>query len=365
MVSTLHIAVLSGFLLNPMLVASSPGDWIPEQIQCKYHCEKQYCPVVNPPLDEDVDVSLKPRFFPQRQSISPDFVDKLLHWDCESLCDYQCQQLTTSMLQEQIDQGTEEKLVQFHGKWPFTRVFYIQEFWSVLFSLGNFVPHLLSFFKLNKINKKLDHDNLLINNYRLVAIMGCCAWFFSSVFHFRDLLVTEKLDYFFAGGTVLSGFYAISMRVFLGADREKHKKYGLIGFFFCVLVFSMHVLRLYIDWSYTYNMRFNICFGILQYIMLITLGVQNYIRYRGNKYLNVFKISFTPIFLVFFTGLSMSFEMFDIFISSWQLDSHAIWHGLTIWPTFKLYEFFIEDFKALMSSSRGESDRKDLSKRNL
>lgn len=359
------------FFLNPLLISASAGDWIPEQIQCKYHCEKNYCLKTEPPLDEDVDILINPPFIPSKQSVTPNFIDVFLLWDCQSLCDYQCQQLTTNMLQEKIattdlktQKEQELEIEQFHGKWPFVRIAYIQEFWSTVFSLGNFIPHFTALSKLNKNqniysksnsnnnNNKSNNNDLLINNYKLVALMGCCAWISSFIFHFRDLIVTEKLDYFFAGATVLSGFYAISVRVFVGGDKRKQTKYGKLAFSLCALIFMAHILRLYFDWSYTYNMRFNIFFGVLQYIMLITVGISNYFKYKGNKYLNVFKLSFTPIFLVFFTGLSMSFELFDIFIPSLQIDSHALWHCMTIWPSFKLYDFFIEDHKALMSSQK-------------
>ena len=177
-------------------------------------------------------------------------------------------------------------------------------------------------------------------------------WFCSTIVHFRNTIITEKLDYFFAGGTVLSGFYTCTMGFLLGGEMRKHKKYGSLGFSICLLIFTCHVLRLYIDWSYTYNMRFNILFGILQYLMLITIALKNYFNYRNNRYVSLFKVSVLPVMLVVGTSLSMSFELFDIFIPWLQLDSHAIWHGLTILPSFYLYEFFVEDYKALKGTNR-------------
>lgn len=329
-------------------VAGSVGDWYPEQIQCKYHCEVDNCEYQTSILDEDVNLSSY-LYKPSASQVKPNFIDKLLFWDCVSLCDYQCQQLTTDMIMSRME-DTDEQIVQFHGKWPFVRVVYIQEFWSTLFSIGNFIPHFLAYKKLSNIKIQKNKSHLLINNYKLVSIMGSLAWLFSTIFHFRDTLLTERLDYFFAGGTVLSGFYACTMRFLLGGDIHKHKKYGSLGFSICLLIFACHVLRLYLDWSYTYNMRFNIAFGVLQYLMLITIAVKNYHTYRNNRYVSVFKVSVLPVLLVVGTSLSMSFELFDIFIPSFQLDSHAIWHGLTILPSFFLYEFFIQDYKALMGS---------------
>lgn len=327
--------------------AGSVGDWYPEQIQCKYHCEVDNCEYQSSIPDEDVDLSSY-LYKPLPSQVQPDFIDRLLFWDCVSLCDYQCQQLTTDMIISRMER-TNEQIVQFHGKWPFVRTLYIQEFWSTIFSIGNFIPHFLAHKRLSNI-KTQKKGHLLINNYKLVTTMGSLAWLFSTIFHFRDTLLTERLDYFFAGGTVLAGFYACTMRFLLGGDIHKHKKYGLLGLSICLLIFAAHVLRLYLDWSYTYNMRFNIAFGVLQYMMLITIAAKNYHTYRNNRYVSIFKVSVLPVLLVVGTSLSMSFELFDIFIPWLQLDSHAIWHGLTILPSFYLYEFFIEDYKALMRS---------------
>ena len=65
---------------------------------------------------------------------------RLLGWNCELNCDYQCQRIITG---ERIK--NHEEIYQFHGKWPFLRVLGIQELTSVVMSLGNLYVNYQSF----------------------------------------------------------------------------------------------------------------------------------------------------------------------------------------------------------------------------
>ncbi|CDO92749.1 unnamed protein product [Kluyveromyces dobzhanskii CBS 2104] len=185
-------------------------------------------------------------------------------------------------------------------------------------------------------------------NYQFIAVAGMLAWICSSVFHTRDLIITEKLDYFFAGATVLAGFHAVFYRVL---RLDMHPRIGKLFTAFTFVIFSGHILRLYLDWSYTYNMRFNIFFGLLQYVMLITVAILNYQRLSTSRAHLIYDLTIVPIGLVVFTGVAMSSELFDFFNYDWQIDSHAIWHALTVLPSFYLYRFFLKDYNFLSSKS--------------
>lgn len=330
------------------LALGSPGDWLDEFIDCRESCEvMRSCsdPSTDAPDHHNgFDIS----YFDE----TPVFLRKCLLWDCESDCDYQCQQIVTIL---RIENG--EEIYQFHGKWPFKRLFGIQELYSTLFSIANFVPHYRGFKILRSELKKLSHydkSGILLDKYVYVSIAGMLAWTASSIFHLRDLIVTEKLDYFFAGATVLSGFHAIFIRIF---RLDKHDN---LRHLFCgtvILIFLMHILRLYLDWSYTYNMRFNVAFGVLQYLLLLTLSYRNYVhlksqpKSRSSPYASqaqmTWQLCTVPLLLVVGTSLAMSCELFDFFSYTWQIDSHAIWHACTILPSWKLYDFFIRDYRYL------------------
>ncbi|KAI9879387.1 MAG: hypothetical protein M1830_008685 [Pleopsidium flavum] len=89
-----------------------------------------------------------------------------------------------------------DPIVQYHGKWPFYRFFGIQEPFSVLFSLFNFLAHQHG---LRKIRESIPRDYSLRRYYILLGYFGMASWVFSMMFHTRDFGVTEKADYFAAG----------------------------------------------------------------------------------------------------------------------------------------------------------------------
>lgn len=335
-------------LFSPSTILASPGDNLDEFIDCTYACEFQRsCPHSEIAYIDSTTNEFSKYNFEE----TPRLLTQFLFWDCISDCDYQCQQIITK-----LRIADDEEIYQFHGKWPFIRLLGCQEIFSTLFSIANFIPHYWGYQKLTEKIQRVQYRGdrrrvNLLQNYTYVAISGMLAWTASSAFHMRDLLITEKLDYFFAGGTVLSGFHAIFSRI-TRLDQRPHLAKVLS--WSVILIFALHILRLYIDWSYTYNMRFNICFGLLQYILLLLLAYQNYKSLKTQKKTQispynmpskrVFKLCIIPIVLVVSTALAMCLEVFDFFSYTWQIDAHALWHLCTILPSWFLYDFFLTDF---------------------
>ncbi|CAL9736386.1 protein Per1p [Monosporozyma servazzii] len=332
--------VLSSLSLFIAFCMGSPGDNLDEFIDCTYACEYQrncYGSEVNY-IDPETNAFSKVQFFD-----TPVVYADFLLWDCIADCDYQCQQIITKMRIRE-----DKEIYQFHGKWPFLRLFGTQELYSVLFSIGNFIPHYQGFHRLKAkfVSPKSSPFNNILINYTYVAIAGMAAWTASSIFHLRDLIVTEKLDYFFAGLTVLSAFHALFARM---TRLYLYKTLSTIFTGSVVFIFVIHLLRLYIDWSYTYNMRFNVFFGILQYGLLMFLSYQNYQSLKDHKNIyhyrtKLIKLCVIPVVLVVVTAMAMSLELFDFFSYQFQIDAHALWHAATIIPSHYLYEFLIEDF---------------------
>ncbi|CCE62127.1 hypothetical protein TPHA_0B04580 [Tetrapisispora phaffii CBS 4417] len=350
-------------LLLTAFASGSPGDNLEEFDQCLKACtNKNNC------HGFDMDfVSDNNKFKMIVYDEVPPVLKKFFFWDCDSDCDYRCQQLITRL---RISDG--EEIFQFHGKWPFRRFLTMQEFFSTIFSIGNFFPHLFGFIKLRKAIRRYSSQNGMnsknnvvvhLKNYSYVAISGMFAWTASTIFHWRDLPVTENLDYFFAGMTVLMGFHAIFARI----ARLDRKPQYLRGFFWLIVtIFGCHVLRLYLSWSYTYNMRFNIALGLTQYVLLLVLAFQNYQSlkvnrkklddrlYNSSKEGQVYRLCVVPSILVISTALAMSLELFDFFSYTFQIDAHAIWHLSTIWPSWIMYGFFIDDFKYITTKNNRE-----------
>ncbi|CEP64339.1 Per1p LALA0_S11e01860g [Lachancea lanzarotensis] len=336
---------------------ASIGDRLDEFAECVEDCQLALrCPGFEEDFPSGTASGSHAVFIPASSVASG-----LFFWDCTAHCDYQCQQIITQL---RIHEG--KPVVQFHGKWPFKKMLGMQELFSTIFSVANFVPHYRGYRLLQgelKATPLKSKAHLVLNQYVYVAMAGMLAWTSSSIFHFRDLEITEKLDYFFAGATVLSAFHAILIRVgrLYQQDTYLRMASGTV-----LLIFGMHIVRQYLDWSYTYNMRFNVAFGVLQYILLLVLAYKNFkqlkrrrqprkAHYKIRKSM-VFDLCVVPAALVIGTSLSMSCELVDFFSYKWQIDSHAIWHACTVIPSWKLYDFFIDDYRYLEVCDAGIED---------
>lgn len=318
---TTHLALLS--LVLPSL--ASLGDELDEFEDCLAACESTACHTTSTSRN---NVFLKHSFDNVPVPLS------LLLWDCPSNCDYQCQQIVTTM---RSDHG--EEVLQFHGKWPFKRLLGTQEFASALFSIFNFMPHYTHFLRSMKFARNHRGSmRVLYQNIVLMSGITMCAWFFSTIFHIRDILLTERLDYFFAGATVLSGFHGLLIRV-LRLDKEpvKRKVVSII----CCLMYLYHFLRLNYDWSYTYNMQANIAIALCQYGLLLKLGYEHYKRDPSDL------LWTKPPLLIFSVMCAMSFEIFDFISLRYQVDAHAMWHLFTVLPGYWLYDFLYADIETL------------------
>lgn len=363
-------------LLLAPTVLGSPGDDLDEFHNCRYQCEQIAC-LGNPyhiVQEEFREILQKKNFEFRPYEPSWQFEAKLplylrlLQWDCNSNCDYQCQQIVTK---ERV--ANNDEIYQFHGKWPFLRVLGIQELTSVVFSICNFVPHYIGFRKVREImrenGKKKGHLNPMYRNILFVSVVTMCAWMFSTIFHIRDFVVTERLDYYFAGLTVLSGFYAIGYRhfkLYMPANFWKRWLFTLA----CIAAYAGHIYRLTTDWLYTYNMQANVVVGIAQNIVwgmscfalytkyydqehaesVVDVSHLNYIDPNriilGSFYSKSPKLySLYPLMLCFVVLLGLLFEIFDFPPVFYDLvDAHSLWHLVTIFPAFLgWYDWMIWD----------------------
>lgn len=318
------ITVIS-LLVSPTL--ASPGDNLDEFQHCLEACEYSVC-------------HTRSTFY-ENKFLSLPFTDAspllkyLFLWDCPSNCDYQCQQIITAI---RVQRG--EEVYQFHGKWPFKRLLATQELASTVFSMLNFIPHYLNFFKAwSFYQSSVGSKKILYWNVVIIAIVTMCAWTFSTIFHLRDTIVTERLDYFFAGATVLSGFHGLLIRV-MRYDQDQTRRVWVTRL--CALMYLYHFIRLNYDWSYTYNMQANITVALAQYGLLLVLSYQHYKKAPQKRSLWI-----KPLLLIASVVFGMSFEVFDFINLNWQIDAHAVWHATTVIPGFWLYEFLFEDIDSI------------------
>lgn len=345
-------------LVVPSLVSASLGDDLPEFQRCLKYCDILSCGNLDlyPDVSQDAYEALL-----QDEYVSTVFEKPplplhltLVGWDCYSDCDYQCQMIITD-----YRISTNQEVYQFHGKWPFIRILGIQELFSVLFSIGNFIPNYLGFKLLWKhYNIELKKNNqefvILYWTYMLVAVASMCAWTASTLFHWKDTWNRERMDYLFAGMTVLTGMYAILVRFFKLYKMEKtlHRKVLAV---ICIFLYFSHVTRLLLSWSYSYNMRANVVCGLIQNFLWVYLSCSQFNKIRNKKLPIIGNIknkeynwTLIPIALVMSVVFGMLFELFDFPPYFQLLDAHAMWHFVTIWPYLWWYPYMVKDSQGLM-----------------
>lgn len=369
--------ILGSFCLLLSLTLASPGDDLIAFDDCLYQCRENVCYKNSyHTFQEEFRTQLEIlgdyefRYHNADWSFvhGPEMPWHLwvLGWNCELNCDYECQRIIT---RERAMRGQE--IYQFHGKWPFLRVAGIQEPASVVFSLGNLLVNYRAMKKLAGVYEK--HKNAsgastTIYNTWLVTLVSVMAWFCSTIFHVRDYLFTEHLDYYFAGLTVLTSFHAIAARVF--HLYEPRKAFARRVFSSCcIAAYAAHVYRLLTDWLYTYNMQVNIAVGVGQSILVTYLCYTLYSKYytaqvlspNANlshlKYIDRSRLvlplffakspkvfSLYPLMMTIIVSAGMMLEIFDFPPIMDLFDAHSLWHLATIVPPFMgWYDWVIWD----------------------
>ena len=221
-----------------------------------------------------------------------------------------------------------QPIVQYHGKWPFYRFLGIQEPFSVLFSLMNFMAHKQG---MTKIHKLIPSRYPLRPFYLLFGYLGLVSWIFSMIFHTRDFDITEKADYFAAGASVLYGLYYTPVRIFR-LDKPARERTFWAWSLFCVSLYMAHVTYLTVwSWDYTYNMAANVVVGSLQNLLWTWFS---YTQYRKTQK----SWAIWPGFIVAWIILAMSLELFDFPPYRGMIDAHSLWHLGTVVPTIWWYK---------------------------
>jgi post-GPI attachment to proteins factor 3 len=224
-----------------------------------------------------------------------------------------------------------EPVLQFHGKWPFYRFAGIQEPFSVIFSALNLLAHWAG---LSKIEESIPASYPLRKYYLQFGYFGVASWIFSILFHTRDFPLTEKMDYFAAGASVLYGLYLAMIRIARLDQPKPGVKRILLKYWtiLCVLLYTAHVSYLsFWSWDYTYNMAANVAVGIVQNLMWSGFSIWRYRRLHRMW-------AAWPGLIVAWLILAMSLELFDFPPWRGMIDAHSLWHLGTVGPTIWWYK---------------------------
>lgn len=206
----------------------------------------------------------------------------------------------------------------------------MQEPFSVVFSLLNFLAH---DYGMAKLRESIPATYPLRKFYLLFGYFGLASWTFSMIFHTRDFSVTEKLDYFGAGASVMYGLYYTPIRIFR-LDRNTAMNNSVMRAWtgVCVTLYLAHISYLsFWRFDYTYNMAANVVVGIIQNLMWSWFSIA---RYQKSKKL----WAAWPGLCVAWIILAMSLELFDFPPWYGMVDAHSLWHLGTVVPTVLWYK---------------------------
>lgn len=252
-------------------------------------------------------------------------------WDCQSDCRYYCM-----LDREKVRASLGHAPVKYHGKWPFERLYGIQEPASVALSALNLAMHFhgwFSLFILLHYKLPLTADKKTYYEYaglwHIYGLFSLNAWFWSAVFHSRDVGLTEKLDY--SSAIALLG-YSLILAILRSFNVRVEAARVMVAA--PLLAFTTtHILYLNnYKMDYGWNMKVCVVMGVAQLLIwAIWAGV--------SRHPSRWKIWF----VVVGGGLAMLLEIYDFPPYEGFVDAHALWHATTIPLTYVWWSFVKDD----------------------
>lgn len=319
------IVIIFGLLLLVVSGHASRGDTSNEYTDCHRTCHFNNC-------ISDVGIAA----FKSSQSLS----EKVLQWSCDDECKYNCMWHTTQIF---MSRGLD--VPQFFGKWPFARIWGMQEPASVLFSIFNLLAHIIN---LQQFNKTVPKVAPLYKMWIFHAMICINAWVWSVVFHAKDTPWTERLDYFSAFSMVLFSLLGLIIRL-LGPRRALFRDAVAIS---GVLFFFYHVWYLSKGrFDYGYNMKVNVIVGLLNGFGWVAWSMP---RLKSRPYIQ------WCIYTVVFAMASMLLELGDFPPLFWAFDAHALWHLVTSPLPFMWYRFLKNDCLYLLQRASRPDYKKQI-----
>lgn len=167
------------------------------------------------------------------------------------------------------------------------------------------------------------------------------------VFHSRDYAITELFDYVFAYSMILASFWCFIIRVLIGRSKKAIALVTLL----CLMFFFNHFAYLSYNYSfdYSYNMRVNVCTGVIGGLGWIIWCLT---EIKTRRY--VWKMMMFVTLALATTAL----EVYDFPPAFKFLDAHSLWHLSSAPITIIFYRFITEDCNQLRKESLPKEDKK-------
>eukprot|EP00835_Amoeboradix_gromovi_P003415 NODE_224_length_13912_cov_0.116604.p5 type:complete len:281 gc:universal NODE_224_length_13912_cov_0.116604:4604-3762(-) len=243
----------------------------------------------------------------------------ILLWNKREVCDYECM---WSIVHQK--QSKNEPIEQYYGKWPFYRIWMIQEPMSTLFSFLNLIVHLRYF---NIFNNKWKYGRDL----NIFIILNLITWLASMSLHTISNNLTERLDYFSAGFVVIYGIYIILIYLF---------KLNRIILPVFILIYSFYV-------NFQLN-RTGLDYGLHMLVFSIIGAVHSLVWFINGFIVrkpHAIKIGLASIFTLICLG---ALEWMDFALIGY-LDAHALWHLSTVFVAKYWYSYWLFEEKVALS----------------
>ncbi|XP_044468230.1 post-GPI attachment to proteins factor 3-like [Mangifera indica] len=323
--------------LVPSLHASA-GDADPIYKACVEECEKTGC--VGAKCFQHCNFSSDGKPMGGPWYLQEPLYIRWKQWDCSSDCRYQCM-----LVREEEREKVGDKPVKYHGKWPFRRVYGIQEPVSVAVSALNLSIQFhgwLSFFILLNYKLPLRPDKKAYYEYtglwHIYGILAMNFWFWNAVFHSRDVELTEKLGYSSAVALVGFTFILAILRAFDVRDEASRVMVAapLIAFV------TTHILYLnFFNLDYGLNKKVCVTMGIAQ---LLIWAVWAGVTRHPSRW---------KLWVVVVGGVvAMLLDIYD-FPPYWGfVDAHALYHATSIPLTYLWWSFIRDDAEFRTSTLR-------------
>ncbi|XP_022892186.1 post-GPI attachment to proteins factor 3 isoform X1 [Olea europaea var. sylvestris] len=252
-------------------------------------------------------------------------------WDCQSDCRYHCM---LDREKERAELGY--RPFKYHGKWPFRRLYGFQEPVSVALSALNLSMHFhgwLSFFILLYYKLPLKPDKRPYYDYtglwHFYGFLSMNSWFWSAVFHSRDVSLTEKLDY--SSAVALLGYSLLLAIVRSFSVRDEAARVMVAAPLVAFTITHVLYLNNY-KMDYGWNMKVCVVMAVAQLLVwAVWAGVTGHPS-RWKLWI-----------VVVGGGLSMMLEIYDFPPYEGLVDAHALWHATTIPLTYVWWSFIKDD----------------------
>lgn len=256
----------------------------------------------------------------------------LMGWNCLSNCKYDCMWHIVEQ-----SRAADYETFQYHGKWPFIRVFGFQEIASVLFSAANAYAHLVGYRSFRRTLGKAGLSAFFLSwHYKVYFFASVIAWISAMLFHTRDVPWTEHADYLTAISTVFIGLYTAVLRHLLVANGAAQI---LIAAPFAGLLAYHLRYMLFVSFDYGWNMELlAVMFGTFALIWF-TWGVRNFSRCLEAK---------LAILWVIGAALCGLLEIFDFEPVADLVDAHALWHAGTVPLVLLIWKIYALDAEHLL-----------------